>query len=91
MTNIVSAWQTQTLANHGIALRLSGTQTGLADFHSADSGTTAIPRLVVTYHTTGSPALLPAQADTYINSTPANRGTNYGSASNFRVGSCSDE
>jgi hypothetical protein len=81
--NIVNAWQTGALENHGISLRLSGSQLGLALFHSRDSGTTAYPRLMVTYHTEGSPALLPATEDTYINQySPA---ANYGNANWVRV------
>jgi hypothetical protein len=81
--HIVNAWQAGELDNNGISLRLSSTELGTAVFHSRDSGTPAYPRLVVTYHTEGSPALLPAIEDTYINQ--YNPAMNYGNAAWLRV------
>lgn len=82
--NIVNAWQTGATPNYGIGLRLGSSQLGLAIFHSRETGVSTTPRLVVTYHTEGSPAKLPVQEDTYIDANLP--GSNFGSLTYYRVG-----
>lgn len=81
VTNIVSGWLSGDYDNHGIQL-----STGLQEtawWYSREL-TTGRPRLVITYQTEGSPMMLPAQKDTWVNQ--ALPSTNYGDGTYLRVG-----
>ncbi len=70
--NVVQDWITN--GNHGLLLRLAGGQTGMNLFHAYGLSNRA--RLTVNYVTQGSPMVLPAQMDTWVNE--AVPSTNYG-------------
>jgi hypothetical protein len=77
VTALAQQWKAGTLANNGLILVQVGTTFGTRDYDSRENASLRIPRLRVVYATQGSPAILPVQADTWINqSLPSN---NYGS------------
>lgn len=71
--NVVQDWITN--GNDGLLLRLADGQTGTNLFHAYGMSNRA--RLTVNYVTQGSPMILPAQRDTWVNE--AVPSTNYGS------------
>lgn len=84
VTSLVQQWKAGTRANYGFLLAQAGTTYGTLDYDSSENASLRIPRLTVIYATQGSPAILPVQADTWINQgLPSN---NYGSDSQLYVG-----
>ena len=83
ITPIAQQWKSGMLANRGLMIQQGGTVFGIAEFNSSINFPNT-PRLTIEYVTQGSPAILPVQADTYINqSLPS---TNYGNAAVVSVG-----
>ncbi|MBI5566132.1 MAG: DNRLRE domain-containing protein, partial [Chloroflexi bacterium] len=84
VTSLVQQWQSGTRINYGFLLAQAGTTYGTLDYDSSENASLRIPRLTVIYATQGSPAILPVQADTWINQAlPSN---NYGTDSQLYVG-----
>ena len=83
VTAIAQQWKTGTLANRGLMIQQGGTVFGIADFVSQE-GFPNTPRLTIEYVTQGSPAILPVQADTWINQ--ALPSTNYGNETTVSIG-----
>ncbi len=80
VANAVQGWITGT--NHGLLVKQGNSLFGTVDFSAR--GETNSPQLIVTYATQGSPMMLPAVADTWINeSLPS---SNYGDWSDLQVG-----
>ena len=67
MTSLVQQWKSGTRTNYGFLLAQAGTTFGTLDYDSSENASLRIPRLTVIYATQGSPAILPVQADTWIN------------------------
>jgi hypothetical protein len=84
VTALAQQWQAGTLTNNGFLLAQAGTTFGTLDYDSRENASLRQPRLTVIYATQGSPAILPVQADTWINQ--ALPSTNYGSDSSLQVG-----
>jgi len=84
VTTLAQQWKVGTLTNNGLLLMQVGTTFGTRDYDSSENASLRIPRLRVVYATQGSPAILPVQADTWINQ--ALPSTNYGSDTLLNVG-----
>ncbi len=83
VTALAQQWQAGTRTNNGFLLAQAGTIFGTLDYNSRTNASSR-PRLTVIYATQGSPAILPVQADTWINQAlPSN---NYGNDSGLYVG-----
>lgn len=84
VTSLVQQWKAGTRVNYGFLLAQAGTTYGTLDYDSSENASLRIPRLTVIYATQGSPAILPVQADTWIEQAlPSN---NYGTDSQLYVG-----
>ncbi|CAG1771628.1 hypothetical protein BAC2_01842, partial [uncultured bacterium] len=84
VTSLVQQWKAGTRTNYGFLLAQTGLTYGTLDYDSSENASLRIPRLTVIYATQGSPAILPVQADTWINQVlPSN---NYGTDSQLYVG-----
>jgi len=83
VTSLVQQWQAGTRTNYGFLLAQAGTTYGTLDYNSRTAASN-FPRLTVIYTTQGSPAILPVQADTWINQ--ALPSSNYGSDTQLSVG-----
>ncbi len=83
VTSLVQQWTAGTRTNYGFLLAQAGTTYGTLDYNSRTAASN-FPRLTVIYSTQGSPAILPVQADTWINQ--ALPSSNYGSDTQLSVG-----
>ncbi|CAG0937568.1 tRNA3(Ser)-specific nuclease WapA [Thermoflexales bacterium] len=84
VTSLAQQWKSGTRTNYGFLMAQSGTTFGTLDYDSSENASLRLPRLTVIYATQGSPAILPVQADTWINQ--ALPSTNYGTDSQLYVG-----
>ena len=80
---LVQEWITGTLDNHGFLLAQGGTIFYQTDYESREEGGITVPRIVVTYQTAGSPMILPAAADTWVDELMPT--TNYGAGTYLRT------
>lgn len=81
--DFVQDWVDGTLQYNGFMMVQDDTVFGQTDYQSRDGGNPSFPRLVVTYQTEGSPMMLPAEMDTWVNEAlPSN---NYGAVDYLRT------